>query len=119
MTPEHLRILKTLPKVIEAVKAFQTEADELRALLAAPADSPMQTLPCLASIVPPAAPPVLATLRAVPDPRAEETRRAAEEELARRQAARSPEQVEADNYLAAHAAERKSILGAILPGGAP
>lgn len=127
MTPEHLRILKTLPKVIEAVKAFQAEADELLGLLGPghrPKPAGLENAQHErdfdeATKMNSGAPPVLVTLRAVPDPRAEETRRAAEEELARRQAARSPEQVEADNYLAAHAAERKSILGAILPGGAP
>lgn len=169
MTPEHLRILKTLPKVIEAVKAFQAEADELRSLLAPkplevrdlqlggddagpngtareverlrdallkPADSDaisiiyddaralldrvagMLRVPH-PSASPSPAPPVLTTLRAVPDPEAEETRKAAEAELARRQAERTPEQIEADKFIESQAGMRKSLLAAILPGGTP
>jgi hypothetical protein len=129
VTPEHLRILKTLPKVIEALKALRAESDAVFGLLG-PGYQPKPDGLRLeqhqrdhgAALLEDSrrgAPPVLATLRAVPDPEAEATRKAAEAELARRQAERTPEQVEADKFLESQEGTRRALLASMLPGGAP
>lgn len=124
MTPAQLRILKTLPKVIEAVRAFQAESNELMGLLGErvarlPPVVPGQEIPSTAAARPHnASEAVRAGFitpeqgRAVLDAGAAEARAAAEAELARRQAEKTPEQLEAEAFLRNQEAPRRALLAA-------